>query len=149
VRIETAHLDSHLLMANRSSLHLVILNLVSNAVKFVSPQVRPHIRIWCEKNGEFVRLWVQDNGIGIAQEDLSKLFTAFKRLHSNADYAGTGLGLALVKKAVERMGGRVGVESQLGHGSRFWMDLRLGTSTRSEETSEKQSAPCDVSLAGF
>jgi signal transduction histidine kinase len=70
-----------------------------------------------------VRLWVEDNGIGIAPEHRQRIFKVFERLHGEESYPGTGIGLAIVKKGVERMGGRVGVESDPGHGSRFWIEL--------------------------
>jgi PAS domain S-box-containing protein len=72
-----------------------------------------------------VRLWVEDNGIGIAPENRERIFAAFERLHSKHAYPGTGLGLAIVRKGAERMGGRVGVESEQGKGSRFWVELRM------------------------
>jgi len=72
-----------------------------------------------------VRLWVEDNGIGIAPENRERIFGAFERLHSKQAYPGTGLGLAIVRKGAERMGGRVGVESEQGKGSRFWVELRM------------------------
>lgn len=71
-----------------------------------------------------IRLWVEDNGIGIAREHQERIFRVFERLHGIESYPGTGIGLAIVCKGVDRMGGRVGVESQLGHGSRFWIELR-------------------------
>lgn len=71
-----------------------------------------------------IRLWVEDNGIGIATEHQKRIFRVFERLHGIESYPGTGIGLAIVCKGVDRMGGRVGVESQLGHGSRFWIELR-------------------------
>lgn len=73
------------------------------------------------------RVWVQDNGIGIPLEFREKLFGLFQRLHPANEYVGTGVGLAIVKKAVERMGGTVGVESNLDQGSRFWVELRAIT----------------------
>ncbi|WP_293191981.1 MULTISPECIES: CHASE3 domain-containing protein [unclassified Microcoleus] len=73
-----------------------------------------------------IRLWVADNGIGIAPEHQKRIFRVFERLHGIESYPGTGIGLAIVQKAVDRMGGQVGVESQLGHGSRFWIELRKG-----------------------
>ncbi|MEG3972910.1 CHASE3 domain-containing protein [Microcoleus sp. T2B6] len=71
-----------------------------------------------------IRLWVEDNGIGIAPEHQKRIFGVFERLHGIESYPGTGIGLAIVKKGVDRMGGQVGVESQLGQGSRFWIQLR-------------------------
>jgi two-component system, sensor histidine kinase and response regulator len=126
-------------MANPSSLHLVVVNLLSNALKFVAPGTKPIVRIWSEvlpaheknsreqPNGRFVRVWVQDNGIGIPAEYADKVFGVFERLHTSKHYPGTGIGLAIVKKAVERMGGQVGVASDPGKGSRFWVDLQRST----------------------
>jgi signal transduction histidine kinase len=70
-----------------------------------------------------VRLSVEDNGIGIAQCYHDRIFNVFERLHCAEDYKGTGIGLAIVKKGVERMGGRVGLLSEPGKGSCFWMEL--------------------------
>jgi PAS domain S-box-containing protein len=110
-------------LADEVSLSQVIANLLSNAIKFVPPGVRPVVKISCEQHGERIRLSVQDNGIGIKPEYQPKLFGMFQRLHSNPDYDGTGVGLAIVKKAVERMGGTMGVESDGVSGSRFWIEL--------------------------
>ncbi len=109
--------------ANRSSLHLVLTNLLSNAFKFVPAEVQPKVCLRTETRNGAVRLWVEDNGIGIEPEHLGKLFGLFQRLNRGEKYPGTGMGLANVKKAVERMGGRVGVESTVGQGSRFWFEL--------------------------
>ena len=134
-----------------ATLVLVINNLVSNALKFMPPGVQPQIRIWAEeiRNGSattnnvarnipevpdsafrtpqsapgMVRIWVEDNGIGIARENLDKIFVAFQRLHGKQVYPGTGLGLAIVRKVAIRMGGQAGVESEIGKGSRFWVVL--------------------------
>jgi signal transduction histidine kinase len=118
-----------LVMANSASLHLVLSNLLSNAIKFVRPGVRPQVTLWTERqtwdSGEaFVRLWAKDNGIGIPARAHAKIFGVFERLHPRDRYPGNGMGLAIVKKAIERMGGRVGVESHPGQGSRFWVELR-------------------------
>ncbi|MCU0541368.1 MAG: CHASE3 domain-containing protein [Oscillatoriaceae cyanobacterium Prado104] len=78
----------------------------------------------CQGPAKTIRLWVEDNGIGIAPEHQERIFLVFERLHGIESYPGTGIGLAIVCKGVERMGGRVGVESQLGQGSRFWIELR-------------------------
>jgi len=105
----------------------VLMNLISNAIKFVRKGVEPRVRIWTEAwPGGRIRLWVGDNGIGIAPEHREIIFGVFERLHSTDVYPGTGFGLAIVRRAVERMGGTVGVESSPGEGSRFWLDLSAG-----------------------
>lgn len=109
--------------AHSASLIQCLANLLSNAVKFVGAGVVPHIRIRSERVGERVRLWVEDNGIGIPREAQQKIFEIFQRLNSTTEYEGSGIGLSLVRKAVERMGGAVGVESDPGRGSRFWIEL--------------------------
>jgi len=110
-------------MGNPTILIQVITNLLTNAIKFVASGVQPQLRIWTQKHNGFVRLWVQDNGIGIEERYQQRIFNVFERLHSYEVYPGSGIGLAIVRKGVERMGGQVGVESQLGQGSRFWLDL--------------------------
>lgn len=101
-----------------------VTNLVSNAAKFVPKDRRPLIRLRAEaREAGRVRLWVEDNGIGIAREHQPKLFRIFERLHARDAYPGTGIGLAIVRRAAERMGGQAGVESGDGAGSRFWLDL--------------------------
>lgn len=102
----------------------VFWNLLSNALKFTAPGVAPHIRIRAESRAGWTRLWVEDNGIGIAPAHQEKIFGVFQRLHSGGGSPGSGIGLAIVRRAVERMGGRVGVESNLGQGSRFWVEMK-------------------------
>jgi PAS domain S-box-containing protein len=109
--------------AHPASLMQCLANLLSNAVKFVGPGIVPRVRIWSERINDQVRLLVEDNGIGIPREAQRKVFEVFKRLHSATDYEGSGIGLSLVRKAVERMGGKVGLESEPGEGSRFWIEL--------------------------
>ena len=101
----------------------VLANLVANAVKFVPPERTPEVRILAEPRDGQVRLWVEDNGIGIAPEHHERIFRVFERLHRAIEYPGTGIGLAIVRKAMERMGGRSGVVSEPGRGSRFWIEL--------------------------
>ncbi|HET7226075.1 MAG TPA: PAS domain S-box protein [Candidatus Eisenbacteria bacterium] len=101
----------------------VIVNLVSNAIKFVAEGVAPEVTIGAARHGNCVRLWVDDNGIGIAPEHQERIFGIFEQLHGHSRYPGTGVGLALVKSAIDRMQGVLGVESKVGQGSRFWFEL--------------------------
>ncbi len=109
---------------DRDMLDLIVRNLLSNAVKFTAPGAPPRVRVRAEEIGSSVRLWVEDNGIGIAPEHQIRLFRVFERLHgTEKDYPGLGVGLAIVRRGAERLGGRVGVDSAPGRGSRFWVDL--------------------------
>lgn len=137
-------------LGNQAGLTQCFSNLLANAVKFVKPGEVPEVRVWAEErkgtataelrqaarhesaHGQattpkpddegWVRIWVEDKGIGIAKEFLPKVFHMFSR--GSWEYEGTGMGLALVRKVTQRMGGRVGVESEKGKGSRFWLELR-------------------------
>jgi signal transduction histidine kinase len=116
-----------LVFAHESTLNQVLFNLLSNALKFTRPNVKPLLRLRAEEVqgdvAQLVRIWVEDNGIGIAPEHQEQTFRLFTRLQGDK-FPGTGLGLAIVEKGVEHMGGRVGVESTLGKGSQFWIELR-------------------------
>lgn len=110
-------------MGHAPTLTQIICNLLGNAIKFVTPGTRPTVKVWIEERGERVRLWVEDNGIGISPEHQARIFRVFERLHGVETYPGTGIGLAIVHKGAERMGGEAGVESTPGKGSRFWVAL--------------------------
>jgi signal transduction histidine kinase len=109
-------------LGNEAGLTQCFANLLRNALKFVAPGVVPCVLIRAEPRTKNVRIWICDNGIGISCEDQCRVFEMFQRGHRQ--YEGTGLGLAIVQKAVQRMGGSVGVESEPDHGSRFWLDLQ-------------------------
>jgi PAS domain S-box-containing protein len=111
--------------SNRSVLQQVLSNLVVNGLKFVKPGEAPNLSIYAERWLGTVRLWIEDNGIGIAPEHQHRIFDPFHRLHGIEAYVGTGIGLAIVRRAMTRMGGSCGVESEPGQGSRFWIELRF------------------------
>jgi PAS domain S-box-containing protein len=114
-------------MSHQTTLVQIVSNLMTNALKFVAPGVRPQMRIWAEplaaSAAGTVRLYIEDNGIGIAPEHTERIFGVLERLHGAEAYPGTGIGLAIVRRGIERLGGRVGVESNPGGGSRFWLEL--------------------------
>ncbi|MBI4423457.1 MAG: PAS domain S-box protein [Elusimicrobia bacterium] len=111
-------------LGDRVLLTQVLTNLLTNAFKFVPPDRKPRVEVGFEERGRWVRVWVKDNGIGIDLRYRDRIFKVFERLHAGDEYPGTGIGLAIVSKAVERMGGRVDIESKPGEGSRFWVELR-------------------------
>jgi signal transduction histidine kinase len=132
IKIESPLLS---VVGHEAMLSQCLTNLLSNAVKFVPRGAVPWVRIWTEDlsgsdtapaQPALVRIWIEDRGIGIPTEAQGRIFEIFQRLHSSASYEGTGIGLAIVRKAVERMNGRVGVESAPETGSRFWLELPKG-----------------------
>jgi PAS domain S-box-containing protein len=122
------HIDGGLPKAwgNQASLWQCLSNLLTNAIKFVAAGTKPRVKVRAEDIGADIRLWVEDNGIGIAPKDRERIFRMFERVSPATDYEGTGMGLAIVRKAAERMGGSAGVESVVGQGSKFWIQLRKG-----------------------
>ena len=108
---------------HRPMLLQVVHNLISNAVKFVARGRAPAVNIRGERVGDRVRLYVEDRGIGVAPEHRDRIFRVFERLHGDEAYPGTGIGLAIVRRAVERQGGTVGMEPRKDGGSCFWIEL--------------------------
>ena len=104
-------------------LRQALINLLGNALKFSRHAARPLVRVTAELREGGVRVAVQDNGVGFDAARSHDLFTPFKRLHGQGEFEGTGLGLTPVQRIVERHGGRVGADSQLGHGATFWFWL--------------------------
>ena len=118
----TVEVPSGAVLADRVLLAQALTNLISNAIKFVPPGREPVIRVRAEDRGMRTRIWVEDNGIGIDPRYHARIFKVFERLDSS--FPGTGIGLAIVRRVVDRQGGSSGVESELGGGSRFWIELR-------------------------
>jgi len=114
-------------MGNEALLAQCVSNLLSNGAKFVSPGTTPRLTVSAEPiDGDCIRVWFKDNGIGIAPENHERIFRLFERIHPTAVYEGTGIGLTIVRKAIERMDAKLGFESKLGKGSKFWIQLRKG-----------------------
>lgn len=133
-----------------SQVRQIFQNLLSNAMKFSRKDSKPAIRIWSEpvaekaldapadSNGAYVRIYIRDNGIGMDQSYFDKIFIIFQRLHGMGEYEGTGIGLAIVKKIVERHHGLVGVNSKEGEGATFILLLPV--------KQEENTLPDQISL---
>ena len=132
--VEYAELPT--VMADEQQLAQLLQNLIGNALKFRGDEI-PRVRIGAERQADHWLFTIQDNGIGIAPEHAEQIFVLFQRLHSRHKYDGTGIGLAICKKIVERHGGRIWVESELGKGATFKFTLPLehavATPTRWQE----------------
>jgi PAS domain S-box-containing protein len=107
---------------NETILIQVVSNLISNAIKFVDSDTTARVEIKSEIRRDFIRLWIEDNGIGIKPEHQQRIFRVFERLHGNETYPGTGIGLAIASKGMMRLSGKIGVESDFTSGSRFWIE---------------------------
>jgi signal transduction histidine kinase len=109
--------------SNAVVLEQVLSNIIGNAIKYVRPGVVPKIEIWAEDFNTSLRVYVRDNGLGIPKEYHERIFGVFERLETEQKHEGTGIGLAIAAKGMERLGGRVGVDSEVGKGSCFWIEL--------------------------
>jgi signal transduction histidine kinase len=116
-------LEPMVLQLDREGMAVVLRNLVGNAIKFSRATEQPEGEIGARTEEGRRILWVRDNGVGFDMKYHDRIFGIFQRLQRAEDYQGTGLGLALVAKAVQRMGGRVWAESQPGQGSIFYLEF--------------------------
>ena len=133
IRIES---PMPLVRAHRTTLVQIVANLVSNAIKFVDSGTTPRVTLTSELKGEDrVRVWISDNGIGIAEKDRERIFSVLERLHAAETFPGTGIGLAIVARGCERIDGACGVESAVGRGSRFWFEIPLAETADQQQVS--------------
>ncbi len=117
--------------ADRSQVHQLLQNLIGNALKYHRKGVRPEIVVTSTPQPDrMIRVEVRDNGIGIDEKDLDRIFGMFQRLHSRAECGGTGIGLAVCKKIVMRHGGAISVESAPDQGAIFWFTLPAASEDR-------------------
>jgi signal transduction histidine kinase len=112
-------------------LRIVMDNLLSNARKFVASAAHPRIAVLGGREGGFVRVDVSDNGVGFDRAQAGRLFEPFVRLHDSAEYEGTGIGLALCRRIVERLGGKIRASGECGRGATFTILLPPPTGSRS------------------
>lgn len=130
--------ELHSVMGHRSLLIQCLSNLIHNAVKFVAPDARPQVRVRSAQVNGRIRVYVEDNGIGIPPAYHHKVFGLFERVGEVQNYEGTGVGLAIVARAVERMNGSCGVKSTPGVGSSFWIELAPGSGRACSQTVGKE-----------
>ena len=122
--------------ADPEGMHIAIRNLIENAVKFTTTVDNPKIEIGFEEKEKVYILFIRDNGVGFDMQYHNRIFEIFQRLHRFEDYPGTGIGLAMAKKVIERIGGRIWAESSLGMGSVFYLEIpkKLNNDIKIEQT---------------
>jgi signal transduction histidine kinase len=110
-------------VADTNGLILSLRNYLDNAVKFTGRIPNPRIEVGSKETAQNHVIWVRDNGVGFDMKDHDRMFNIFQRLNPSEEYPGTGIGLAIVRKAMERMGGRAWAESKSGHGATFYLEI--------------------------
>ncbi len=121
IKLENIPTEFH---ADKTRIRQLFQNLISNAIKFTSPNTSPKITISCEVQTDCYYFKVADNGIGIPKEYHEKIFLLFKKLHNNTTYKGTGIGLALVKKIIDQHNGKIWLDSTAGKGTTFHFTIK-------------------------
>jgi len=111
------------ILGEQTLLMQIFTNLFENAITYRLPEIPLQLSITCKNENDLVIVGVKDNGVGISSEYHDKIFNVFQRLHSQDEHPGTGIGLAIVKKSVDLLGGKIWVESQVGKGSTFYIKL--------------------------
>jgi PAS domain S-box-containing protein len=109
--------------ADESMMQQVLINLLSNAIKYSSKREKPLVSVWCQRQEKYISFYFKDNGAGFDMKHYDRLFGAFQRFHNQRDFAGTGVGLTLVKRIIEKHGGTVGAESKVDEGATFYFTL--------------------------
>jgi PAS domain S-box-containing protein len=120
----TMKINGSVVFADAASLSQALRNYLDNAIKFTSEANDPRIEVGADETEKSCRLWVCDNGVGFDMKYHDRIFDIFQRLHPLEAYPGTGVGLAIVRKAMERMGGKVWAESEPGRGATFFLEVQ-------------------------
>ncbi len=128
------------LVGNKTQLFQLFQNLINNGMKYQIPSNNPHVHIGVEDKESHWEFYVRDNGIGIEGRHLKKIFNVFQRLHKKSQYAGTGVGLSICKKVVERHGGKIWVESEKGKGSTFYFTLLKPTNMETADDQQSKAS---------
>ncbi|WP_286767570.1 MULTISPECIES: ATP-binding protein [Sphingobacterium] len=129
-QFESAHLEFVLgetlpILGERTLLYQLFLNLISNAIKYSSKKDRPRVEVYSEKQGHFVNYYIKDNGIGMDIKDDSNIFDIFKRLPNSQRFEGSGIGLSIVKRIIDRLEAKVTVDSELNIGTTFCITFKV------------------------
>jgi signal transduction histidine kinase len=134
------------ILGDGDALRQSLRNYLDNAVKFTQKVPQPSIEVGAKETANGCVLWVSDNGIGFDSKRQDQIFGMFQRLNSSEDYPGTGIGLAIVRKAMERMRGRAWAESSPGQGATFYLEIPHGThrDLESNEATEQTNPPTNV-----
>lgn len=135
----TDELRARFVLGDPAGIERVLINLLGNSLKFAHPERAPRIHICSERSGANVRVSVEDNGVGLDPKYRERIFGVFERLYPTGSPMGTGIGLAIVKRSVEKMGGRVGVESTVGHGSCIWFELAEAAAVNAEGKIQRET----------
>lgn len=122
-KAEIHFLNLPVIISYLSPVRQIFMNLIGNALKYSKANESPIIHVLCEEKEKFWQFSVSDNGIGIEQEYFDKIFIIFQRLHAKNEYSGSGIGLAITKKIIENLGGKIWLESTIGKGSTFYFTL--------------------------
>jgi PAS domain S-box-containing protein len=130
LRCEVPDLTLHV---DREALMIVLRNLLDNALKFTRDTAQPSIEIGAHADQRYATIYISDNGIGFDPAYHDQIFSIFQRLHRHEQYAGTGIGLALARKAVQRMNGRIWADSAVGQGATFYVELPLGNESEQKK----------------
>lgn len=131
-KIQTSNMPEHI-MADDTKIRQVFQNLIANSLKFTTPDTTPEIHVDCMRQGDFWKFSIQDNGIGIPDEYRDKIFMPYKQLHTKDKFEGTGMGLAICKKIVEKHGGEISFESEVGKGTTFFFTIPTSMEDFEEE----------------